>query len=161
GGKLNLWSSRDDFSPQLLWQAEGLGLGNLARIKMQRSEQSRALVELFRIQDMVAADVTRTQARLQSAAVPVVQAQRQLRESLITYEKNYEGLRQTTRFGNILIQAYRPQEAVVALENLKRSYDSYFTTVAEYNRAQFQMYHSLGYPARDLSISQPPGDLVP
>src|SRR6185437_6030741 len=67
GGKLNLWSARDDFSPQVLWQAEGMGLGNLARIKEQRGEQSRALVELFRIQDAVAADVTRTQARLQSA----------------------------------------------------------------------------------------------
>lgn len=161
GGKLNLWSSRDDFSPQLLWQAESVGLGNLARIKEQRGEQSRALVELFRIQDSVAADVTRTQARLQSASVRVLQAERALREAVITYDKNYEGLQQTSRFGNMLVQAYRPQEAVAALEHLMRAYGDYFGTVADYNRAQFQMFHALGYPAKEISYFQTPGDDVP
>jgi outer membrane protein TolC len=161
GGKLNLWSAREDISPQVLWQAEGLGLGNLARIKEQRGEQSRMIVELFRVQDAVAADVTRTQARLQSAAVRVSQADRSLREALITYNGNYEGLRQTTRFGNLLVQVYRPQEVVIALENLKNSYDRYFATVADYNQAQFQMFHALGYPAREISYFRPPGELVP
>ncbi len=60
--KLNLWSARDDFSPQIVWQADGLGLGNLARVKEQRGLQSVAIVDLYRIQDTVAADVTRSQA---------------------------------------------------------------------------------------------------
>lgn len=161
GGKLDLWSYRNDISPQVLWQIEGMGLGNLGRIKEQRGEQSRALVELFRIQDMVAADVTRSQARLQSAAVRVVQAERSLRQAIITYDGNYEGLRQTTRFGNLLVQVYRPQEAVVALENVKRSYDLYFSTVADYNRAQFELFHSLGYPAREVASLRSPGEPVP
>ena len=161
GGKLNLWSFRDDFSPQVLWQMEAMGLGNLARIKEQRGEQSRALVELFRVQDGVAADVTRTQARLQSAAVRVEQADRGLREALVTFDGNYEGLRQTQRFGNLLVEVYRPQEAVVALENLKKSYDLYFATVAEYNEAQFEMFHALGYPAREISYFHTPGEPAP
>jgi hypothetical protein len=138
-----------------------LGLGNLARIKEQRGEQSRALVDLFRVQDAVAAEVTRAQAHLQSAAVRVGQAERALREALITYEGNYEGLRQTRRFGNILIQVYRPQEVVIALTSLRAAYDAYFTTVADYNRAQFQMFHALGYPAGELPFLRPPGDVVP
>lgn len=161
GDTLNLWSFRSDVSPQVLWQFEGMGLGNLARVKEQRGEQSRALVELFRIQDAVAADVTRTQARLQSAALRVVQAERSLQEALLTYDKNYEGLRQTTRFANMLVQVYRPQEAVAALEHLKKSYNEYFATVAEYNRAQFQMFHALGYPASEVSKLAPAGDAAP
>ena len=72
GHALNLWGLRDDFSPQALWQYEGMGMGNLARIKEQRGNQSLSIIEQFKIQDAVAGDVTRAQARLQSAAVRVV-----------------------------------------------------------------------------------------
>ncbi len=160
GDKLNLWSARSDFSPQLLWQAEGLGLGNYARIKEQRAQQSLAIVELLKIQDHVAADVTRIQARLQSAAVRVHQADRSLRQALITYNGSYEGLRQTKRFENVLIQVYRPQEVVIALEHLWNAYEQYFGTVADYNIAQFQMFHALGYPARQLVDLFPAGEAM-
>ena len=76
---LNQWTGRDDVSVQFLWQLDALGIGNLARIKEQRGEQSRAIIELFKTQDMVAADVTRAQARLQSATARVSQADRSLR----------------------------------------------------------------------------------
>ena len=61
--KLNQWTGRDDVSLQVMWQLDAFGIGNLARIKEQRGEQSRAIVDLFKTQDMVAADVTRAQAR--------------------------------------------------------------------------------------------------
>jgi hypothetical protein len=157
GNKLNLWDFRDDFSPQLLWQAEGMGLGNMARVKIQRGQQSLAIVELYRIQDSIASDVTRAQARLQSAALRAVQTERELREAIVTFEKNYEGLRQTTRLGGVLVQAYRPQEVVEALLQLKSAYDNYYRTVADYNRAQFELFHALGYPAQDLSTADTSG----
>ena len=100
---LNQWTGRVDVSFQLLWQLDALGIGNLARIKEQRGEQSRAIIELFKTQDMVAADVTRAQARLQSAAARVVQADRALRTAIITFNGNFEGLQQTTRFGDVLV----------------------------------------------------------
>ncbi len=158
---MNLWSLRDDLSPQALWKFEGLGFGNMARIKEQRGQQSLSIIEQFRIQDSVAGEVTRAQARLQAAAVRVVQAERAMREALITFEGNYEGLAQTTRFGNVLIQVYRPQEAVIALEHLWTGYKQYFSTVAEYNRAEFELFHALGYPAQEVTALQPPGDVQP
>jgi outer membrane protein TolC len=161
GGKLNIWSSRDDISPQLLWTAEQMGLGNLADIKEQRGMASQALVQLFQVQDSVAGDVTRAQADLQSAATRVVQAERELRAALVNYNGNYEGLKQTKRFGNVLIQVFRPQEAVFALQLLKTGYDNYFATVAEYNQAQFALFHALGYPAREISFLRPPGTIAP
>jgi hypothetical protein len=154
---MNLWSLRDDLSPQAMWQYEGLGFGNMARIKEQRGEQSRSIIEQFKVQDAVAADVTRAQARVQAAAVRVLQADRSLRGALITYDGNYEGLAETKRFGDVLVQVFRPQEVVIALENLQVSYNNYFSTVAEYNRAQFELFHALGYPAREVSALNPPG----
>jgi hypothetical protein len=55
----------------------------------------------------------------------------------------------------------RPQEAVFALQLLKVAFDQYFTTVAEYNRAQFELFHALGYPAREIAELRPPGELQP
>ncbi|MBM4070242.1 MAG: TolC family protein [Planctomycetes bacterium] len=161
GSAMNLWSWRNDITPSIEWQIEQFGAGNLARVKEQRGEQSRAIETLLQIQDAVAADVTRSQAHLQSAAVRSVQAERELREALVTFEKNLQGLGQTQRFGNVLHLVYRPQEVVAALEHLQRSYDEYFSTVADYNRAQFEIFHALGYPADEVAMIHSAGDPAP
>ena len=158
---LNQWTGRDDFSVQPVWQLENLGFGNLARIKAQRGMESLAIIELFEAQDMVAEEVNQAQARLQSAAVRVVQADRSLRTGIITFNGTVEGLKQTSRFGDVLVLISRPQEAVYALQLLKRAFDEYFTTVAEYNRAQFELFHALGYPAREVAQLRPPGEVMP
>jgi outer membrane protein TolC len=159
--KLNQFTGRDDVSIQLMWELEALGIGNLARIKEQRGEQSKAIIEFFNIQDMVAADVTRAQADLQSAAARVDQADRSLRASIATFNGSFEGLQQTTRFGDVLVLVNRPQEVVFALQLMKSAFDAYFTTVAEYNRAQFDLFHALGYPAREITYVRPPGTVEP
>jgi hypothetical protein len=158
---LNQWRGRFDMSIQPLWQLENLGLGNLARIKWQRGNESRSIIELFRAQDMAAADVTRALARVQSAAPRVVQADRALRTGIITFNGTFEGLQQTTRLGNVLVLVNRPQEAVFALQLLNVAFDEYFTTVAEYNMAQFELFHALGYPANEVACLRTPGEFLP
>ncbi len=158
---LNNFVGRSDVSLQLMWQLEGFGLGNMARIKEQRGAESRAIVDLYHAQDRVAAEVTEAQARVQSAAARVLQADRALRTAIITFNGNFEGLRHTTRFGNLLVLVYRPQEAVYALELMKLAFDEYFTTVADYNRAQFRLYHAVGYPANEVALRRPAGEVVP
>lgn len=157
---LNNWSTRNDVSLQLIWQLEGLGFGNLARIKSRRGEESRNIVALFKQQDTVAAEVTAAQARVQAAAVRVLQTERELREAVINYDGNYEGLAETSRFDDVLHQVIRPQEADKALAGLLEAYDVYFATVAEYNRAQFELFHALGYPARTVSDFQATGNPI-
>ncbi len=158
---LNQWTGRVDVSLQAIWQFDGFGIGNVARVKQQRGAQSAAIVELFHAQDRVAAEVTKAQAHLQSAAARVGQAHRALRTAIITFNGNFEGLRQTTRLGDVLVLVYRPQEAVYALELLMFAYNEYFTTVAEYNRAEFHLFHALGYPASELARVRPPGPIEP
>jgi outer membrane protein TolC len=158
---LNQFTGRADVSCQLVWQLDALGIGNLARIKQQRGEQSQTFVELYRVQDMVAAEVTEAQARLQAATARVDQANRSLRTAMTAYNGNVEGLRHTTRFGDTLVLVYRPQEVVYALRLLKLAFDEYFTTVADYNRAQFELFHALGYPAHEITYFRPPGDVKP
>jgi hypothetical protein len=123
--------------------------------------ESKAIVEFFKNQDMVAADVTRALARVQSAAARVLQADRAMRTAIITFNGNYEGLHQTTRLGNVLVLVNRPQEAVFALQLLMVAFNEYFATVADYNRSQFELFHAMGYPAAELAQLRPPGQIVP
>lgn len=161
GGKMNLWSFRDDVSAQVVWQLDSFGFGNMALIKKRRGEQSQAIAQLMRTQDMVAAEINEAQARVQAAAARVVQADRALRTGLVTYQKNYEGLGQIRRFGNLIELVYRPQEVVYALKLLHIAFNEYFNTVADYNTAQFMLFHALGYPAREITYFRPPGNIVP
>ena len=158
---MNQWTGRDDLSYQPLWELEGMGIGNLARIKEQRGYQSLATIDFYKIQDQVAADVTRAQARLQSASLRVEQADRALRTAIITFSGNFEGLRHTTRFGDVLVLVNRPQEVVFALQLMKIAFDEYFSTVGEYNKAQFELFHALGYPAQEITYLRPPGTVAP
>lgn len=160
GGKMNNWSFRDDISVQVVWQLEGFGLGNAARIKRERANESRALVELFRKQDEIAAEIAQVQANLQSAGARVPLAERSLREALITFNRSLEGLGQTQRFGDVLELIYRPQEVTNALMQLKVALDEYFNTVADYNVAQFELLYALGYPAQEISDCMPPGEVL-
>ena len=132
---LNQWSGRDDVSVQFVWQLQNFGLGNLARIKKQRGEESRAITDLYRTQDKIGEEVKQAHARLESAAARVAQAERSLRTGLAALNGSVEGLSQTSRFGDVLVLISRPQEAVYAVQLLKLAFDEYFSTVAEYNRA--------------------------
>jgi hypothetical protein len=44
---------------------------------------------------------------------------------------------------------------------MKLAFDEYFTTVADYNRAQFELFDALGYPAAELALQHPTGEIMP
>jgi outer membrane protein TolC len=161
GGKNTPWVGRDDINVQVLWELRNLGFGNRALVRERRAEQEQALIELFRVQDRVAAEVTQAHAQLVSAAVRIAEAEVGVQEALITYNKTLVGLGQTTRFGDLLVLVSRPQEAVAAIQQLSRAYDNYFLSVNDYNRSQFRLYRALGYPAGILACERTPGEVQP
>ena len=159
---LNQWTGRADVSLQPLWQLENLGIGNLAKIKAQRGMESLAIIDLFDAQDRVAEEVNQAHR-----ARPVGGGPGRPGRSRPPHRHHHlewdaiEGLKQTSRFGDVLVLITRPQEAVYALQLLQKAFDEYFTTVAEYNRAQFELFHALGYPAREVAQLRPPGEVLP
>jgi hypothetical protein len=42
-----------------------------------------------------------------------------------------------------------------------RAFEEYFLTVAEYNQAQFELFHALGYPASEVTALRTPGPVLP
>ena len=82
-----------------------------------------------------------------------------MKESNITFLGMLEALSQTRGVGDSLQLVVRPQEAVAALQQLNQAYDQYFIAIASYNRAQFQLFHALGYPSRILAWERRAGEI--
>ncbi|MDB5307341.1 MAG: hypothetical protein JWO38_1543 [Gemmataceae bacterium] len=151
---------RGDIDAQLLWQFDNFGLGNRARTHQREAENKLAIVELFRVQDQVAADVSQAEARSRHAARRVELAAKEVRLAVESADKNLVALGQLRRVGEVNQLVVRPQEAVAAVQALAQAYSDYFTAVADHNRAQFQLYRALGHPASCLSnVSTPPANL--
>jgi outer membrane protein TolC len=152
-GFMGNFSARSDFDLQVLWELRNLGFGNRALVNERRGEHELSILELFRIQDRVAADVVQSHELAQSAAERMKEAEAELRDAVDSAEKNLQGVSQTKRLtGNLLILVIRPQEVVAAIQALFQAYGDYYGAVADYNRAQFRLYRALGHPAQTLQI---------
>jgi outer membrane protein TolC len=158
---LNHWSGRSDWDAEVVWEFKNLGFGNRGLITQRRGEQWQALVELFRIQDLVAAEVAQAHAQVEAAAVRVGRAEAGLKAALVSYEGNLKGLSETVRAGELLQLVNRPQEVVAALQQLQQAYLNYYTSTNDYNRAQFRLFRALGYPAQGLACGDALGPVIP
>lgn len=135
---------RGDFDVQVLLEFQNLGFGNLARVKERKAEHQLTILEFFRIQDRIAAEVAQAHAQALSAAARVALAHVELKDAHDLATKSLEGMEQTQKAGNVLILVIRPQEVVAALDALSQAYVDYYSAVADYDRAQFRLYRALG-----------------
>lgn len=153
--RLGDFGGRLDIDVQVLWEWQNLGFGNRARVEERRAENRLSVLELFRLQDRVAAEVAQAHARLESAAARVTEAEAGLRDAVDSANKNLEGLGQTKRTGEgagaLILLVIRPQEAVASVRSLAEAYADYYGAVGDYNRAQFRLYRALGAPAQAVS----------
>ena len=158
---LNHFGARGDFDVQVLWELQNLGFGNRARVNERRAENELAVLDLFRIQDRVAAEVVQAYAQAQSAASRVADAEREVKDAIDSANKNLAGLGQTNKVGNVLIPVIRPQEVLAAVQALALAYTEYYGAIADYDRAQFRLYRALGHPAQLLSEQGPVCPVLP
>jgi outer membrane protein TolC len=140
--------ARFDLDFQLLWQLDNLGLGNRGRVHQRTAENRLALIELFRRQDMVAADVAQAYAQARQAARRVELAEKEVHAARASAERNLQALGTTKGVDEKVTLVVRPLEAVAAVQALAQSYADYYSAVADANRAQFRLYRALGQPAR-------------
>jgi outer membrane protein TolC len=153
--------ARGDFDVQLLWQLNNLGFGNAGAVRQRQAENRLAVLELFRVQDRVAAEVAQAYAQAVSAAGRVGLAEKGVKLSQRSADENLEGLSQPKVAGGVVTLIIRPQEAAASVQALAQAYYDYYGAVADYDRAQFHLYHALGHPAQALDggkvCTSPPG----
>jgi outer membrane protein TolC len=151
-GRIGDFSARNTMDLELLWEFQNLGLGNRAIIKQRRAERDLSVLELFRTQDRIAAEVVQAHAQLESAVARLQEAKDGLKDASESATQNIEGMSQTKKAGgNVILLVIRPQEAVAAVQALAQAYVDYYGAVNDYNRAQFRLYRALGNPAEHLA----------
>jgi len=158
-GDLSTWGGRSEFDIGMVWTLHNLGMGNRALVRGRAADQEKALIELLNLQDRVAEEVVQARAQVEGAREGIPEAEMGVKEADTTFAGTLKGLGQIRGAGNQLQPISRPQEAVAALQLLNRAYDQYFVAVNNYNRAQFQLYHALGYPSRILSWERRMGEI--
>ena len=152
---------RDDVSVGLVWELQNFGLGNRALVRERESERQQLLVELFHVQDLVAAEIARAHTQLTSAATRVEAAEGGVREARLAYEGTLAELGKVDRLDNVPVVVRHAFDVIDALRALSQAYDRYFQGINDYNRAQFQLYHALGYPAGVLACDRAAEPIVP
>lgn len=160
-GASNPTQGRVDVSVGLVWQMQNLGFGNRALVRESQAQQQQTLIELFRIQDMVAAEIARAHTQVSTTNSRISSAERGLQEATLAYEGSLAELGKVDRKGDAAVLVRRAFEVIDALRSLARAYDMYFTSINEYNRAQFRLYRALGYPAESLACDPVWGPIVP
>jgi outer membrane protein TolC len=154
--KLTNFGARSDFDLQVLWEFQNLGFGNRAKVRERRAENQAMVLEMFRLQDRVAAEVAQAHAQVVSANARAAEAEKELKDALESMAKNFEGLGQTKRLDDkLIILVIRPAEVVAAVQALSQAYIDYYSAVADANRAQFRLYRALGHPAGMITQSEP------
>ncbi|HEY2158863.1 MAG TPA: TolC family protein [Isosphaeraceae bacterium] len=148
-GSMGSNGGRLDIEVAAVWQLQNGGLGNVGLIRQRRAEQNLASIEVTRTVYRVKSEVSQAVARLQTARVRVVETEEGVRQAIESADKNFIGLRETTRpAGELLRLIVRPQEVVQAIEALNTAYQQYAYAVNEYNVAQFELFRALGQPAQ-------------
>jgi outer membrane protein TolC len=154
-GSMGSNAGRFDIEVAAVWQLQNAGIGNVGRIRQRRAEQDLAAVEVTRTVYRVKSEVAQAVARLQTARVRVVETDEGVRQAIESADKNFIGLRETTRpAGELLRLIVRPQEVVQAIEALNNAYQQYSGAVNEYNLAQFELFRALGQPAQWITRRQ-------
>jgi outer membrane protein TolC len=154
---MNTSGGRFDLEVAAVWQLQNGGLGNVGRIRQRKAEQGLASIELTRIMYRVKSEVSQAVARLDTARVRVVETEEGVRQAIESADKNFIGLRETTRpAGSLLNLIVRPQEVVAAIIALESAYEQYASAIGEYNAAQFEVYRALGQPAQWVTCQGSP-----
>jgi hypothetical protein len=105
------------------------------------------------VRNTVAAQVAQAFAQARSAALRLTDAEAELKNAIDSANKNVQSLSETKNVGNVLIPLVRPQEVVASIQALTQAYADYYGAIADYDRAQFRLYHALGHPAQSLPVS--------
>jgi outer membrane protein TolC len=146
------FNDRQDFDAVLVWSLRNLGVGNVAQVRFAesrvRSNQWREIEMLDRVRAEVASAHARTHLRfrqIETGEKAVASSTKAFTEDLLR-TKNREGL---------------PIEVLDSLRLLARSRQAYLDAIIDYNRAQFELYVSLGQPPADVLARPVPANLVP
>jgi outer membrane protein TolC len=155
GGGLNSYfgdfDGRHDFAVTAFWELKNFGLGNLAMTRERLAQYAQTQFRQAQIEARVAAEVVAAFRVAYFRRQQLAAAQRAVEAARRSYQLNEARTRRAPEQG-------LPIELLQAIQALYNARRQYLQVVADYNRAQFQLYTALGSPplcALDSAVRLP------
>lgn len=133
------FNGRNDIALTAVWQLQNFGLGNRAIIQERHSQYAQASFRQASTETKVAAQVVSSFRIAFAKKYELAAAQREVAAARESHRLNEARVRKTPDLA-------RPIELLQAIQALAQARLDYLQVVADYNRAQFRLYTSLGNP---------------
>jgi outer membrane protein TolC len=145
------FAPRDDVDVIMFWTAQNAGLGNWANIRIRRTQQQMAQLQLVRELNIVRNDVAVAYAGIHARFAQMDIAERGVRAGYTAYQQDLET--STTGGPRVVL----PIELLNSFRLTADARYAFLDAIVGYNKAQFAMYVALGQPpASALAKAIPP-----
>lgn len=131
------FGDRVDFDAVAFWEIRNLGFGEQTARSESRSRVEQARWRQVQVMDRVASEIAEAHAQVEARKSQIELAKVGITTAEASYRRNTERIRD----GQGL-----PIETLQSIQALDAARRQYVRTVADYNRAQFQLHRALGWP---------------
>jgi outer membrane protein TolC len=147
-GAISNLESRGDLAAQVFWELRGLGLGNLADIRLRNAERDRASLVIVAARAQVAAEVVEAERAAAARKASLDDARTADKESREMFRKLSE-----TSFGMVGPRGqFDAIEPLLAVQAMNQARLQLLSATVEYNRAQFRLFTAVGQPAEAAAV---------
>jgi outer membrane protein TolC len=141
-------TERADFDAALFWTVQNLGVGNVAQIKIARSNLASSNLELVRRMNNVRTEVAVAHGKIRARLVQIDTCEEAVKSITAGYGQDFRRIRGAEGL---------PIELMNSLRLLCEARLAYLDAIMDYNQAQMEMYVALGQPpANTLARPVPP-----
>jgi outer membrane protein TolC len=152
GSRFGEFGARTDIDLVVYWTFKNLGIGNWSLIRIVDSRAKQSQFREIETLNQVRAEVAEAHARVASRYLQIESAEKAVREGSDAF---------TQDMTRIKGGAGLPLEVLDSLRILCRARYEYLDSIIGYNRAQFQLWVSLGRPPANTLARPVPAELVP
>lgn len=152
GPRFGDFNARTDLDAIAFWTLQNFGVGNVAMIRQADSIVRQTRFRELETLNRVRAEVAEAHARAAAKFAQIEVAERAVKASTEAFREDYIRIRGEEGL---------PIEVVDSMRLLGRSRFEYLDAIIDYNRAQFQLFVSLGQPPADLLARPVPAELNP
>ena len=152
GPQFGDFAGRSDFDVAVFWTFKNMGVGNWAQVRIADSRAKQSQFRELETLNQIRGEVAEAHARVASRYLQIEVAEKAVREGMDAFSEDMTRIK-----GG----AGLPLELLDSLRILCRARYEYLDSIIGYNRAQFQLWVSLGRPPANALARPVPADLVP
>jgi len=152
------FASRSDADVNLYWETANLGFTDSAIRGRREAERREADLRLYKVQDLVAAEVVRAEKARVAARRELDVVEAAVPKAIRSLELNFRTIREAA---GLPVPATRPIEVLQPIQALAAARTDMLDAVIDYNLAQFRLFHAVGRAPQVAPTAPPSAEELP